>query len=967
MKRTLYFSIILALLGTVSCNDDSGNSGKSCSDAKPADDCTCDNGSWNCPNLCEGTKPANDCTCNKGSWNCPGQCEGTKPEDDCTCENGLWNCPNQCAGEKPHDDCTCNSGTWNCPSQCETVKPEEDCTCNNGIWNCPSQCDGEKTGDDCDCEDGTWNCSPDRACGVYSCNDVLSGYTCDKEKRECNCNGVSCYDFDLPNPICTKDGCKSAYVTMKVVSNSDDFVFIEDESDEIVYLVTFDRAPEEQVTVTASATLYSDGISCTTDNGTNTGILDENNWNTGIEFHCKVTDWDKLRENGFTDYIDYSTTAISFITTATEDMYFNDIWTMTGDIRIEHSANPKIFVSLASVPYTTEDGSGTSLYVRTKTYVHHLELDVSIINDDGTENPYAKTYENTLTITDDTWMNAQSIAIVGQDDDDTINTDLHEYKVKFTPVPKDPTDPDYDTFAQPYYALDSVYYPLFNLDNDTSNVLTDVNEFTVNESYGKSDIGIKLPVPPVTNATVTATISPVTECALYDGVNMRERWESASLTFDKDNYDTFQKIHIVGVADGIEDGDKTCTLQIAASSSDFKTPFNGKPITIEGTNQDNGINGIAASLKNSTIYEYFPSIDGRHPMSTTLNISLKTQPTSDVYITLTPKNADETDTNNHITISETTLTYTPLDYATVHQLEVSSVRDYIDTNNKLVKISITSTSADANYNDIEQILQIVVKDNDTAGLSITNPETMTLSEAKPSNSQPVEVKLTSRPTADVSLNAVSGNQSRLKVGTTEDSATASNMQTITIHPDEWDTAQTFYVFPVDDYIENTTNSVPLNFTTSSSDPKYQNITANSNAFTIRDDDYVHNIQIQCDEIGCAQYGEEIISCQYTIFESPKDLDSVTLICSGEDVPGFGTILPSESQYSVVLKKSSDWVYRKIYTDPTSSPCCGTESTYPSVMKVRTLNCVVNNDKYRANGTGYVKMEYRPGYCSWAHE
>ena len=948
MKRILYFTILLATITTAGCNE--------------KDECT-------------GTKPSEDCFCHLGSWECEDQCTGDKPADNCTCKGDTWECPGQCAGNKPADNCTCDGSTWKCPGQCEGNKPADDCTCNGNTWECPGQCEGNAPESDCSCENGNWNCNPERECldNLYGkCDEVLSGYTCDKQKKECNCNGVLCDDPNLVEPICTIAGCKSLYVTMNVELTSDDAIFVADDSSEINYHVSFNRPPKGTVSVEAHVIYVPDQIVCVTSDGTNKATFDENNWETGVDFKCRVTDWPSIHNSVLPDSIPTYSTPLYFYINANmdgdsyNDSYFN-INSVEESITIVHSLTPEIIVSTTDAPYTNEDGSSVTMNVHLGSYVRNLKLNISIENDDGTESAYGLSDIESIEFSPGEWKTDKTITITGQDDGNIANTTLHGYKVKITPEPRVPED-EPDAYADPYFTMEPVSFQLYNLDNDTSNVLTDTDEFTVTESGVTAEIGVKLPIAPIAGATVNATIEPTTECMLYDGTDTSNHLRSATLNFTRENYDIFQSIHIVGIPDGAEDGDKECILHLKASSEDESTPYNGLPLDITGTNLDNGFLGMTASLTKRRIHEYYrlPN-DPTHPIQTTLQVSLNQQPESNVTLAISAQNAIATDTDTHVSLNKNSLTFTPDNYNAMQTVIISGVRDYKDTANRIVKIVLNAVSDDTNYNGIEQSINMSVINIDNAGISISYPGEKTLYEYVPDGSQPIQIKLATIPSADVVISAESSNSQRMRVGKSTDPQAASDIQTITITPETWNEAQTLYVFPVDDYTENTANSATLNFTATSDDTKYHNMTKSSEAFTIVDDDFVHNISISCSAIGCAQYGESNVSCSFSLRDYPKDLDTVNMSCTISTDPNASSILPSESVYNSILRRSSGWSIRKTYTTPMSSPCCGTENTVPSEMTVRTFECTIDDPKFKASGTRRLNMEFRPGYCSWAHD
>ena len=195
---------------------------------------------------------------------------------------------------------------------------------------------------------------------------------------------------------------------------------------------------------------------------------------------------------------------------------------------------------------------------------------------------------------------------------------------------------------------------------------------------------------------------------------------------------------------------------------------------------------------------------------------LNAEPKSGVIVTI------KSDHDDRLSISSSSLTFTPSDWNTDKTVTFTAIDDHIANGDLDFSITINTSSADSRFNDIKNTVQVKIKDNDEAGI-VYDDSSITLNEGK---SVVRTFKLKSQPLADVILNISSEHDDKLTISSKQLIFTSSN----------WNINQSVTFTAIDDNTASGDLSFNIKIKPSSTDVLYNNITENIIPITIKDDD-----------------------------------------------------------------------------------------------------------------------------------
>lgn len=195
---------------------------------------------------------------------------------------------------------------------------------------------------------------------------------------------------------------------------------------------------------------------------------------------------------------------------------------------------------------------------------------------------------------------------------------------------------------------------------------------------------------------------------------------------------------------------------------------------------------------------------------------LNAKPKSDVIITI------KSDHNDRMSISSSSLTLSSTNWNTDQTVTFTAVDDHIANGDLDFSITINSSSYDSRFNNIENTVQVKIKDNDEVGI-IYDDSSIILNEGQ---SVVRTFKLKSQPLADVALNISSDHNDKLTISSKQLIFTSSN----------WNINQSIIFTAIDDNIASGDLSFNIKIKSSSTDALYNNIPENVIQITIKDDD-----------------------------------------------------------------------------------------------------------------------------------
>lgn len=244
------------------------------------------------------------------------------------------------------------------------------------------------------------------------------------------------------------------------------------------------------------------------------------------------------------------------------------------------------------------------------------------------------------------------------------------------------------------------------------------------------------------------------------------------------------------------------------------------------------IDFIKSAIKNETLdeqklphWEYKPAgidfdtsiielIEGAEGKKRTFKLNAK--PKSNVIVTI------KSDHNDRLSISSSSLMFTPSNWNTDKTLIFTAIDDHIANGDLNFSITINSSSDDSRFNNIENTVQVKIKDNDAVGI-IYDDSSIILNEGQ---SVVRTFKLKSQPLADVVLNISSDHNDTLTISSKQLIFTSSN----------WNINQSVIFTAIDDNIASGDLSFNIKIKSSSTDALYNNIPENIIHITIKDDD-----------------------------------------------------------------------------------------------------------------------------------
>lgn len=207
-------------------------------------------------------------------------------------------------------------------------------------------------------------------------------------------------------------------------------------------------------------------------------------------------------------------------------------------------------------------------------------------------------------------------------------------------------------------------------------------------------------------------------------------------------------------------------------------------------------------------------IEGAEGYKRTFKLNAK--PKSDVIVTI------KSDHDDRLLISSSSLTFKSLNWNTDQTVIFTAIDDHIANGDLDFSITINSSSADSRFNDIENTVQVKIRDNDEVGIVYVD-SSITLNECQ---SVVRTFKLKSQPLADVALNISSDHDDKLTISSKQLIFTSSN----------WNINQSVIFTAIDDNIASGDLSFNIKIKPSSTDVLYNNIPENIIPVTIKDDD-----------------------------------------------------------------------------------------------------------------------------------
>ena len=337
----------------------------------------------------------------------------------------------------------------------------------------------------------------------------------------------------------------------------------------------------------------------------------------------------------------------------------------------------------------------------------------------------------TLTFTAGNWTIAQTVNVVGEEDDYV--TGVLGLTITVGVI-------DANSHAD-YVDVPDEDVPVTFIDNEpAANIVTDPDSSLADLVEGGSSINVQVsladpPAPTSEDVVLTVTSSDPTAATVVP----------SRLTFTSANALINQDVAVSPVDDIVVDGNQDYTITVAVVTTVSNDAFDAAPDqTLNGVVTDDDVAGftLAPAGGAATLADL---IEGS--ATTIFTVVLNAQPLSDVVF-------DVSKTGPDVTVSPARLTFIPGTWSTAQNVTVTSRVDndnLEDTASYTVTVSVNDGASDNAFDSlVDQILSGTVTDNDTASFTLTPSDGSSLPDLEEgSNTQIFTVVLDKIPTSAV--------------------------------------------------------------------------------------------------------------------------------------------------------------------------------------------------------------------------
>jgi large repetitive protein len=381
------------------------------------------------------------------------------------------------------------------------------------------------------------------------------------------------------------------------------------------------------------------------------------------------------------------------------------------------------------------------------------------------------------------------------------------------------------------------------------------------EHGGQATFTIVLESEPLADVTIALTSSDLSEGTV----------SPATVTFTSINWAAPQTITVTGVDDDVADGDQTYFIVTAPAVSDDVDYEGLDPEDVELVNDDDETPGITVTPTSGLR-------TSEHGEQATFTIVLDSEPTADVTIDLSTTDEAEG------TISPTSVTFTPVNWAAPQTVTVTGVDDDVaDGDQTYYAVTAAAISDDPGYDGLDaDDVELVNDDDDTPGITVTPTAGLRTSEA--GGSDTFTIRLDSEPIADVTIELTSSDSSEGFVYPTSVTFTQAN----------WAAPQVVTVTGVDDFVADGDQVFTIvTAAAASEDAWYDGIDADD-VEVVNDDDETAGITIS--PFAGLITSEAGTSATFTITLDSEPTADVTITFASSDA-GEGTVSPTSVTFT----------------------------------------------------------------------
>jgi hypothetical protein len=369
------------------------------------------------------------------------------------------------------------------------------------------------------------------------------------------------------------------------------------------------------------------------------------------------------------------------------------------------------------------------------------DVSIGISSNDTNEGTVSPT---SLTFTSVNWNAYQTVTVTGVNDD--IADGDQNYTILLAAATS--TDSNYD-------GLDPSDVSVTNTDNDSAGFTISTISGNTGEDTTQATFTVKLNSQPDNNVLIAVSSSDEGEGTV----------SPSSLIFTNANWNANQTVTATGVDDDTIDGDQNYIIELTinqGNTTDSTGYASLNPNDVTVVNLDNDANETAGfvigNLSNNT---------SESGITATFTIKLKSQPTANVYLSVSSSDTTEGD------ISPSNITFTTSNWNIDQTVTITGINDdLVDGNQNYYVILASANSDDNRYNNLNPPdISVTNTDNDTAGFTISLISGNTVEDGGVAT---FTVNLETQPEADVTIGISSNNVDEGTVSPTSLTFTSEN-------------------------------------------------------------------------------------------------------------------------------------------------------------------------------------------------
>ena len=525
------------------------------------------------------------------------------------------------------------------------------------------------------------------------------------------------------------------------------------------FTVRLSAIPASDVSLTLSTSNPNEGAV-----SPSTITFTKDNWSEAQTISVKGVD-DEVRDGN----INYT---VYFAPSESKDEDYNGI--TPSPIKVTNIDNDVagINVNIPAEDFVLQEGEDRVVVVKLNTQPKK-DVTVALSVDDKTEAVFEA---EKITINAENWRNGAEVKLSGVADH-VIDGD-QPIKVSFKATSEDED-----------YNLDAIEFEGKVKDIDVADLVAMMGDSPIVKEGDSSFVtmSVSLSSKPLKSVTAALSVTDDTELKI----------NKSTLTFTPEHWDVPQDVLVSSVDDDMKDGNVTSKVVMKMTSGDAN--FNEKTKEIEFTTVDDDVAGFLITSNAAS----FPEGSGS---TTSMKVSLLSQPTADVKVTVSSTDASELQVT-----SATTLTFTKSNWKTPQEVSVKVVDDSIADGAQTVQVKFVGASTDSNFNGITGLSAIyTITDDDAPSVALSTQE-MTISQAYPSTV--ASVVLGVQPSANVTVSLAS-----------DSNAISFSKNSLTFTTSNWGTPQTVTINA--NFASIATAAATATITAKAAGPSY-NVTSNN--------------------------------------------------------------------------------------------------------------------------------------------